>query len=167
MPSPKQKADAPANGQKKDRERPTGKRTVTYVGTIIILAIVVVAFIFVPVFEGPSAEGQVPNFGSFAGKPIRYEQGGYMAQQVRAINDQIRGSGMTQMGDQFLAFQVWKGAFDRTVVHLALLHKARGEGILVTEDYLSEEFLEHPAFFEEGKFSLKRYRETPDLTRTS
>lgn len=166
MSSPKQKEPTPQQTPKQTKEKPgTGRNTFVYVGTIIILVIVVVAFIFVPSARGPSDVGRLPDFGTYAGTPIRYEQGGYMARQVQAINDQLKSYGYDQSGNQFFAFQVWKGAFDRTVVHTALLHEARKAGITVSEDRLNEAILEAPDFQEEGKFSLERYRETSEARK--
>lgn len=163
MSSPKQKEPTPPNSPKPAKEKSaTGRNTFVYIGTIVILVIVVIAFVFVPSFGGPSDAGRLPDFGTYAGTPIRYEQGGYMAGQVQAINDQLKASGYDQVDNQFFAFQVWKGAFDRTVVHTALLHEARKAGITVSEDRLNEAILENPEFFEDGKFSLERYREASE-----
>ena len=166
MSSPKQKEPTASNSPKQTKEKAaSGRNTFVYIGTIIILVIVVVAFVFVPSFGGPSADGRLPDFGTYAGTPIRYEQGGYMARQVQAINDQLKSYGYDQSGNQFFAFQVWKGAFDRTVVHTALLHEARKAGITVSEDRLNEAVLEAPEFQEDGKFSLERYRETSEARK--
>ena len=163
MSSPNKKDPTSADNRKPAKEKPASSRnTFVYIGTIIILVIVVVAFIFVPSFGGPSDSGRLPDFGTYAGKPIRYEQGGYMASQVQAINEQLKSSGYAQADNQFFAFQVWKGAFDRTVIHTALLHEARRAGVSVSEDTLSEAILENPEFFEDGKFSLERYREASE-----
>lgn len=163
MSSPKQKEQTPAEGRKPAKEKPASNRnTFVYIGTIVILVIVVVAFVFVPSFGGPSADGRLPDFGSYAGTPIRYEQGGYMAGRVQAINDQLKSYGYDQAGNQFFAFQVWKGAFDQTVIHTALLHEARKAGITVSEDRLNEAVLEAPEFLDNGKFSLERYREASE-----
>ncbi|HRZ89265.1 MAG TPA: hypothetical protein P5117_07250, partial [Spirochaetia bacterium] len=94
MSSPKQKEPTAAEGRKPAKEKPASNRnTFVYIGTIVILVIVVVAFVFVPSFGGPSADGRLPDFGSYAGTPIRYEQGGYMAGRVQAINDQLKSYG--------------------------------------------------------------------------
>ncbi len=166
MPSPKQKEPTAPSNSKQVKEKPaSGRNTFVYVGTIVILVIVVVAFVFVPSFGGPSTNGRLPDFGTYAGTPIRYEQGGYMAGQVQAINEQLKASGYDQVDNQFFAFQVWKGAFDRTVVHTGLLHEARKAGITVSEDRLNEEILKVPEFQEDGKFSLERYREATEARK--
>lgn len=166
MSSPNQKEQTPADGRKPVKEKPASNRnTFVYIGTIVILVIVVVAFVFVPSFGGPSDSGTLPVFGSYAGIPIRYEQGGYMAGQVQAINEQLKSSGYAETDNQFFAFQVWKGAFDRTVVHTALLHEARKAGVTMSEDRLNEAVLQVPEFLEDGKFSLERYREASDARK--
>lgn len=164
MSSPNQKDKNPADTRKQDKEkRPSNRNTFVYVGTIAILIITVIAFVFVPSMGGSMAgSNRLPDFGNYAGTPIRYEQGGYMAQQVQAINEQLKSSGYAQTDDQFFAFQVWKGAFDRTVVHTALLHEAKLAGVSVSEDRLNDAILEYPEFLDNGVFSLERYRETSE-----
>jgi hypothetical protein len=90
-----------------------------------------------------------------------------MARQVKAIDEQLKAGGYAQMDSQFFAFQVWKAAYDRTVVHTALLHDAKKAGITISEDRLNNSILEYPEFFENGAFSLEKYRETTELAKLS
>jgi parvulin-like peptidyl-prolyl isomerase len=167
MSSPKQKQQNTEDTRKQDKERrPAGKNTFVYIGTIVILVISVVAFILAPsIGGGSSSAGKLPAFGSYAGKPIRYEQNGYMARQVQAINNQLKNSGYAQTDNQFFAFQVWRGAFERTVLHTALLHEAAKAHLSVSEDYLNERMLEQPEFLEDGLFSLEKYKSATESSK--
>jgi len=169
MSSPNQKEQTPADSRKKNKEKPASQRnTFVYIGTIVILIITIIAFVFVPSIGGSVANtGKLPDFGSYAGEPIRYEQGGYLARQVKAVDDQIKSSGYNQMDSKFLAFQVWKAAYDRTVVHVALLHEAKRAGISVSEDRLNDGILEYPEFLDNGVFSLEKYRDTSESAKLS
>ncbi len=169
MSSPNQKEQKPADSRKQAKEKPaSGRNTFVYIGTIVILIIATIAFILVPSFSGGvSNSGKAPEFGSYAGKPIRYEYGGYLARQVKAIDDQIKSSGYAQMDGDFLRFQIWKAAYDRTVVHTALLQEAKRAGISVSEARLNDSVLEHPDFIENGVFSLEKYREASESAKLS
>ena len=56
--------------------RPRGNSFV-YIGTVVLLVITVVAFVFVPAMGGMGGSGGELNFGSWNGKPIAFAQGGY------------------------------------------------------------------------------------------
>jgi hypothetical protein len=130
-------------------------------GGIFVLVIVVIAFIFVPMGGGSAASvsgnGQVLNFGSYAGKPITYSQGSYMALQVRDLNDRMRQQGLTEDNYQLFAYQVYRGAFERTVLRVAAIDAVQKAGGSVTDDWLDKQVAENAAFQEDGKFSAEKY----------
>jgi len=138
-----------------------GKNTGLYAGTIFVLVIVVIAFIFVPMGtgRGPSDGGRSLTFGKYADKPITYGQGSYMALQVRDLNDRLRNQGLTEDNYQLFAYQVYRGAFERTVLRYGVLDEARRSGLAVTEPWIDKRVIEDPAFQENGKFSAQRYHD--------
>ena len=64
------------------------KNPTIYAGTIVVLVIVVIAFIFVPMGGGSaslvSGNGRSLDFGNYAGKPVVYSQDSYMYDQVES-----------------------------------------------------------------------------------
>lgn len=135
------------------------KNPFIYIGTIVLLVIVVVAFVFVPSIGSFDSSGKALEFGSFAGKGIAYAQGNYFARQVQTVNDALRQQGLSEQNFQFFAYQVWRQAFERTVYRMAVLDEVRSSGGFVTEARLDARMTENPAFQEDGKFSARRYRE--------
>jgi PPIC-type PPIASE domain. len=133
------------------------------VGGIIVLVIVVIAFIFVPMGGGSasylSGNGQNLNFGSYNGKAIQYSQGSYMALQVRDLNDRMRQQGLTEDNYQLFAYQVYRGAFERTVLRVAAIDSVQKAGGAVTEDWLDKQVAQNAAFQEDGKFSAQKYHD--------
>jgi len=137
------------------------KNPFVYIGTIIILIITVIAFVFVPSVGGGSASGQGLNFGSYAGQTITYSQGNYFAKQVTAVNDALRQQGLTEQNYQLYAYQVWRQAFERTVTHLGIIDAVKSSGGRVSETELDDRMAADQSFQENGKFSPKVYREAP------
>jgi len=129
-----------------------------YIGTIVLLVITVVAFVFVPAM-GSMASGDELTFGSMNGKPISFVQGGYFSDQVQQVKAQYESQGYKDTGDQFFAYQVWRRAFENTAVHLSLLDSAKDAGISVSDSYIDARIIENQAFMENGAFSKRKYRE--------
>lgn len=129
-----------------------------YIGTIILLVITVVAFVFVPAMGSVGSDDEL-TFGSVNGKPISFVQGGYFSNQVQQVKAQYESQGYKDTGDQFFAYQVWRRAFENTAVHMALLDSARDAGIAVSGSYIDGKIIENQAFMENGVFSKRKYRE--------
>ncbi|MCP5453167.1 MAG: peptidyl-prolyl cis-trans isomerase [Spirochaetaceae bacterium] len=146
--------------------RPRGNSFV-YIGTVVLLVITVVAFVFVPAMGSMGGSGGELNFGSWNGKPIAFAQGGYFASQVQQVKAQYESQGYKDSGDQFFAYQVWRRAFENTAVHLALLDYADKAGIAASESYIDSQMVKHPSFQEGGSFSKRKYREASDTYKLS
>ena len=146
------------------REQKRGlKNPGIYAGTIVVLVIVVIAFVFVPMGGAGrgsiSSNGNSLNFGNYAGTPITYGQGTYMAMQVRDLNDRLRQQGLTEDNYQLFAYQVYRGAFERTVLRLAALDAVKEAGDSVTEPWIDKKVVQSQAFQENGKFSAQKYHD--------
>ena len=139
------------------------KNPYIYAGTIVVLVIVVIAFVFVPMGGGSgsavSDNGRSLDFGSYAGKQIEYGQGSYMALQVRDLNDRMRQQGLNEDNYQLFAYQVYRGAFERTLLRLAAIDTVKKAGGSVTEAWLDTKVSESAEFQESGKFSAQKYHD--------
>lgn len=133
--------------------------TFVYIGTIIILIITVVAFVFVP-STGGGASNSGLHFGSYDGKSIDYTQGSYFAKMVQKYNDAMKQQGVNEQNYQLFAYQVYRQAFESTVAHVAIIDSVKKAGFRVTDSYLDSKMAENAAFQENGKFSPRIYRET-------
>ena len=136
-----------------------------FVGTILILIITVIAFVFVPAFAdaGGGGSGSL-SFGSYDGKPINFMPGNYFAQQRDYYNEQIRSSGSTD-NMEFAAFQVWRAAFESTVVRTAALIEMEKAGYTTPPGIVDQKMAQLPVFQENGRFSAARYRALSDVER--
>jgi parvulin-like peptidyl-prolyl isomerase len=159
--TPKTPAGRHVKSEPSDQPKRGIKNPWIYAGTIVVLAIVIVAFVFVPSVGGSAAGGaRSLEFGRYAGKSISYGQGTYFARQVQDLNDRFRQQGLNEQNFQFFAFQVYRGAFERTVIRMAILNEiAKAEGY-VTDSRLDELVSEYPGYQENGKFSPQRYHDS-------
>ena len=158
------------SNEKRPRQEQPEKRRIhnpfLYAGTVVLLVITIIAFVFMPAGGGLS-EGPELTLGSWDGKPISFVYGGYFAGQVQEVKAQYESQGYKDTGDQFFAYQVWRRAFENTVVHLALLDEARKAGIVVSEEQIDLSMLENPAFQENGAFSKRKYREASTTVKVA
>ncbi len=132
----------------------------TYVFSFIILIIIVVTFVGGPALSGVSGNRNLV-FGEYANREIRYVQGNYLARQRDILYDQMQNnSNASNQNYEVQAYQVWKGAYDRTVIHTAILVKAERSGVHVSDNLIDQRLLQSGPYMEDGEFSEKRYRDT-------
>lgn len=130
-----------------------------YFGTVVILIITVIAFVVAPSMGSGGGSGSTLSFGSWNGKAIAFAQGGYFADQVQQVKNQMEAQGYTDNGDQYFAYQVWRRAFENTAIHFALLDISKESGMAISEGSLDAKMAQDPAFVENGAFSRRKYRE--------
>jgi hypothetical protein len=78
---------------------------------------------------------------------------------VRDLNDRLRQQGLTEDNYQMFAYQVYRGAFERTVIRMAAIDAVKKAGASVTEPWLDAKVAANPAFEENGKFSAQKYHD--------
>jgi parvulin-like peptidyl-prolyl isomerase len=138
-----------------------------FIGTLIILVITIIAFIFVPALApkaGNGVGGGRLAFGSYNGVPIEFIPGNYFSKQRDYYNEQFRSSGTNQSAE-IQNFQVWRAAFESTVVHVASLEEMKNAGYRVPDATVNRKMALQPEFQDNGKFSAARYRAMSDTDR--
>lgn len=134
-----------------------------YIGSVIILVIIVVTFIGGPIASGAGGQGKIV-FGEYDGEEIAYVPGNYFARQYEAIANQVRSSG-DNTNLQMQLRLIWREAFNRTVFHTAVTQRAEAAGMRITESRVDRAIAQMPQFQEQGRFSAERYRNTPSQER--
>jgi parvulin-like peptidyl-prolyl isomerase len=160
-------AAEPKKVEKKSSPKRGIKNPFIYGGTIVILVITVIAFVFIPSMGGSFSTPSAPKFGSWDGKPIIYTADSYFASQVAQINDYLRQQGLSEQNFQLYAYQVWNMAFQSAVIRTALIDTVQKSGYRVTEKGLDEALLQNQEFFVDGVFSVEKYNKTPMSTKLS
>ncbi len=138
-----------------------------YTGSILITLFTVIAFVLVPAMAPKAnslAEGGRLSFGSYDGIPIEFIPGNYFAQQRDYYSEQIRSSGQDQ-NNQYAAFQVWRAAFESTVIQTAALQEMKKAGYKTPEGLVDKRMAALPIFQENGKFSAARYKAMSEADR--
>jgi peptidyl-prolyl cis-trans isomerase D len=151
------KENTKENLVEKRRER----HPVLYAGSVVLLVFIVVAFIWV----GPGTRrgglrgsGHKIEFGTYKGKPIEYYPSNFFAERVAAVNEQLRSQNKSQENLEATAYQVWRTAFDQTVVHMAFLDQAQSAGAWVSEDRVDKALIQSGPWSQGGVFNEERYR---------
>lgn len=147
--------------QQKKPHRSTGK-TVTYVFTVVLLVIIVVAFVGAPALSGIVGSTSRA-FGSYAGEQIIMEAGSYMVRQYEAIAQQVEQQG--QQITNLLVNQVYREAFNRTVRHEALLEHGDSVGVSVSQRGQDRAMARRPEFLIGGSFDRDEYESMPTQQR--
>jgi len=134
-----------------------------YAFSVVVLVIIVVTFILAPATRGTGRRSSYI-FGYYKGKPIEYVPDNYFSRRKDAIADQLRQSG-EQEDVAVKAYQVWRTAFDQTVLHTAILTEAEASGLWISEDNLNEALIQRGPYTIDGTFSIERYNATPSAQK--
>jgi hypothetical protein len=153
------------NSTKEEWARRFKTNPFVFVGTIIVLIIVIVAFVVVPAIVpdagGPSVD---LNFGSYNKVPISYVPGNYFS-NVRANIAQYYQQFMNESNGQTIEQMVWRQSFEETVIHTALLQEMQQAGYTAPAEVVDREVAALPQFQENGRFSAARYRRLGKIDR--
>ncbi|MDR3192163.1 MAG: SurA N-terminal domain-containing protein [Treponema sp.] len=137
-----------------------------FIGTVVVLVIVIVAFVFVPAIV-PSAGGgwqEELNFGTYDKIPINYVPGNYFA-ETREELARSQQSSVNDSNYQVMDFRIWQEAFERTVEHIGILQEMKAAGYSAPEEVVDEEVAALPIFQENGRFSAARYRQLDNASQ--
>ncbi|MDR2069784.1 MAG: SurA N-terminal domain-containing protein [Spirochaetaceae bacterium] len=138
-----------------------------FIGTVVILIIVIVAFVLVPAIV-PNAEGANIDltFGYYDKTPITYVRGNYLA-QVQSSYAQYMQASMNESNALSISSQVWRSAFEETVIHIGILQEMKKAGFVIPPELVDKEVRTLPQFQDNGRFSLTKYRQLDKATQLS
>ena len=128
-----------------------------FCGTVFILVIIVVAFVFVPAIVPDAFGAGDLTFGSFNRVPIAYVPGNHF-HQVHQFLMQRHQPAHDDPNFMLMVAQIWRHAFEEAAIRIGILEKMRQTGFVVPQDVVNREMAELPMFQENGRFSLARYR---------
>jgi parvulin-like peptidyl-prolyl isomerase len=131
---------------------------VVFIGTVVVLVLVIVSFVLVPAFvpeAGPDGGADL-TFGYYDKAPISWVRGNFFAQaQSRAAEDYrdlIAAYPYIDFGRQ-----IWQRAFNAAAVHTAILQEAKNAGYSVPAKTVDREVARF--FQENGRFSAAKYQQ--------
>ncbi|MDR0878706.1 MAG: peptidylprolyl isomerase [Treponema sp.] len=136
-----------------------------FIGTVIILIIVIIAFVLVPAIPGVSAARMNDlNFGAYDKAPIDYVRGGYFAQIQANIENNMRDQ-INESNYQYASYQVWRQAFEETVIHTGILQEMKKARYSAPPKAVDRQVALMPDFQENGRFSAARYERLDNNSR--
>lgn len=154
----KAKKDAVAvEGKKEAALKPKRKITIGWVLGMIILILIAVSFVLAPAIEafvGKSTSNGIV-FGKYGKQEIKYVYGNYFYDQVQNYADQYKSSGTDQT--QAL-YQIWKSAYDSTVIFTAINELATKAGIIAADEVVNRAIINSGAYNKDGKFDVETYQ---------
>ena len=138
-----------------------------FIGTFVVLVIVIVAFVLVPAIV-PSAGGPAADltFGYYDKVPISYVPGNFFSQAYDWYA-RSRQNNMNSENSSYLNYQIWRDAFESAVIHTAMLQEMKKAGYTAPEKIVDRNVARLPQFQENGRFSQALYRQMDDNARLS
>ncbi len=154
----KQKPTTEAKAPKK-QAKPKQKQQVT-IGLalgMLILILIAISFVAAPAIEafvGKRSSSSLV-FGKYGKENISYAYGNHFYNQVQNYADQYKGSSADQTQ---LLYQIWKGAYDSTVIYTAVNQLAKKAGIIASDEAVRRAIINSGAYDKDGKFDIETYQ---------
>lgn len=142
----------------KFKGKSSAKKILINVGSILILVLAAISFIFIPAMV-QSAGNEIPPFGYYDKKPIEYKQGSYFTNLVQMYSDQVGSANV-----QNAYFDIFNSAFTGSVLNIAFSSAVEKSGYVVPAPQVDRAML--PYFYDtNGVYSPKIFNDTPDSTK--
>jgi len=137
-----------------------------FIGTVVILVIVIVAFVFVPAIVPSAQRGQTLTFGYYNKVPISYVRDNYFYQVQQSLSRNQQQPSSDDPSYIFSIAQLWRQAFEETVIHTGILDELKQAGYIAPETVVDREVAKLPMFTTaDGKFSSAAYRAVDQNTQ--
>ncbi|MBQ3319037.1 MAG: peptidyl-prolyl cis-trans isomerase [Spirochaetia bacterium] len=148
-----------------EREKKNSQHPWLYLFSVILLIVIAVTFVGAPVV-GDAVRGTTSSisFGKYGKEDIEFSQNGYFAQQREILGQQINPNGDSQSWKWDL-YRVWRGAFERTVVHVGILSEVKSNKTYISQEQLNKLIIEHGPYQSNGEFDVELYQNTPSYKR--
>jgi hypothetical protein len=141
--------------KKKNPRTPMTRSRWLWVGSLAILVLVVVTFIGAPILTSMTG-GNRPVFGRYGNQEILYQPGNFFGRQYEAIAQSLRERGNQENLELQLRL-AWREAFNRAVLHAAILRHAEQSGLEISEQRVDELLASDPRFQVNGRFDAQAY----------
>jgi peptidyl-prolyl cis-trans isomerase D len=130
--------------------------TIGWVLGMIILVLIAISFVAGPAIQAVVGKRQAAMhvFGKFGKEEISYAPDSFFADQVQSFSDQYKDSGTDPSQ---LSYQIWKSAYDTTVLFTAIGQLAKQAGIITSEDSISRAIIDGGYYNKDGVFDRDTY----------
>lgn len=144
------------------KENKSVKKVLLSIGSIAILVLAAVSFIFIPGMAQAGNSG-VPVFGSWDGEQVKYESGSYFANRLEAYIEQEKLSNQ-DINENVYQYYLYRSFMD-SINRLAFIDYVNSTGYTLSDIKVDRAMI--PYFSENGKYSDKLYRNTPDSEKNN
>jgi hypothetical protein len=136
-----------------------------FIGTVVILVIVIVSFIVVPAMVPEAQRGEDRIFGYYNKIPIKYVANGYFATVRRNIAERRQAEANQAGNYNNIHSQIWQQAYTETVIRTAILDEMKRAGYTAPSKLVDKGVALLPDFQENGRFSAARYQRMDSSAR--
>ena len=136
------------------------KRTPLYVGGVIILILIFVAFFGGPFLGLGEQQRSRIVFGRYRNREVAYAAGNYFAVSLGNLSGQFQQSSLSQSATDYT---LWREAFDETLFHEALMYLAEQSNMDVSELAVDTAIASSEQYQNAGAFDSALWR---SLTQT-
>jgi hypothetical protein len=146
------------NSGKQELARRFKQNPFIFVGTFVVLILVIVSFVLVPAIVPESSGTLSPSkltFGSYDGKPIVYTSGDFFYTMQQRIADQYKSSSVF----------TFTYAFQYAAIRMAVLDTMKKSGYEPPRTKVDETVAKMPPFQENGRFSRMLYNQLDPARR--
>ena len=157
----KKQAVKQSNSGTSEMVRRFKRHPILFIGSILFLALIIVAFVFVPAIVPGAMGAENMAFGYYNRTPIRHTPGSFFSQTRRNAESNFPDV----LSDPSMRRYIWRMAFEEAVVNTAILDEVSRAGNIVPEDAINREIAQ--LFQENGRFMADRYRSLDNATRLS
>ena len=148
-----------------EQEKKNSRHPVLYIFSVLLLIVIAVTFVGAPVVSDAvrGSSGSI-SFGKYGKEDIEFSQNGYFAQQRELLGQQIKPDGNSSNW-KWDMYRVWRGAFERTVVHVGILSEVESNKTYISAEQLNKLIIEHGPYQNNGEFDVEAYQNTPSYKR--
>ena len=145
------------------------KKTLLYVGSVIILILAAVTFIFIPSSSPFGRTNSSPVFGKYDGTPIQLTPGSDFALAVKKYTDKAQKIAQEQGKElsKYHYLQIYSNAFSEAVRSLAFKSEVKKSGYEPSSKLVSRIMLNYFINPQTGKYDTQLYSLTSDADKES
>jgi len=136
-----------------------------YIGSVVILVLVVFIFLFAELLGGGAGRDSGDwTFGYYDKTPISWVHGNTFTQYHRNISNYYQSQGVDPNDSRFSS-QIFRQAFERTVLDTAILKTMKSSNYIVPDKTVDRNVAQLPQFQENGRFSRALYNQMSESNR--
>jgi hypothetical protein len=146
--------------------KPKKKLSIGWWFGIIVLILVSISFVLAPTIEAVIGKKQGTGlvFGTYGKEKIQYAYGNYFYDQYQNYANQYKTSSSTNT--EQVVYQIWKSAYDSTVLYTALNQMAKKAGIIASSAVVNRRIIDGGYYNVDGKFDLATFNKATTEQKT-